>query len=146
MAGNVEKFIGEATRINVKDPLKRISAAGKSGTDVFDKASSVVGETAKELSLLPLRNVGAISSLIWKKSFSVLGSTLKLGGQATMLIPLPLPGGMRNAAEVRGSVVSLRKAIDIKAQGTNSESFKDLFDRIRGVRNDAEKHATGQAA
>lgn len=144
MAGNVEKFVGEAARINVADPLKRISAAGKGGSDVFDKASSVVGETAKELALLPLRNVGAISSLIWKKSFSVLGSALKTGTLATLLIPLPLPGGMRNAADIRGSVTALRQSIDIKAQGRSQESFKELFAKIRGVRNDAEKNATGQ--
>lgn len=144
MARNVEKFIGEATRINVKDPLKRISDAGKGGTDVFDKASSVVGETAKEFALLPLRHVGAISNLIWKKSFSVLGSVLKTGAQAALLIPLPLPGGMRNAADVRGSVTALRQTIDMKADGRSQESFTELFAKIRGVRNDAEKHATGQ--
>lgn len=146
MAGNIEKFVGEATRINVKDPLKRISDAGKGGTDVFDKASSVVGETAKEFALLPLRNVSAISNMIWKKSFSVLGSVLKTGAQAALLIPLPLPGGLRNAADIRGSVTALRQSIDIKAQGRSQESFSELFAKIRGVRNDAEKRATGQAS
>jgi hypothetical protein len=143
---NSEKGLSELGRINVTDPLKRISDARKSGKDIFDKTSSVVGETAKELSLLPLRNIGAISNLIWKKSFSVLGSVLKTGGQAAMLIPLPLPGGMKNFADVRGSATALRKAIDMKAQGNNPESFRDLFDRIRGVRNDAEKRATAQAS
>ncbi len=145
MAGSIEKFVGEALRINVKDPVKRISVAGKRGSDVFDKASSVVGETAKEFALLPLRNVGAISDMIWKKSFSVLGSVLKTGAQAALLIPLPLPGGLRNAADVRGSVTALRQAIDMKAEGRSQESFTELFAKIRGVRNDAEKHATGQA-
>lgn len=145
MAGNIEKFVGEATRINVKDPMKRISAAGKGGSDVFDKASSVVGETAKEFALLPLRNVGAISNMIWRKSFSVLGSVLKTGAQAALLIPLPLPGGMRNAADVRGSVTALRQTIDMKAEGRSQESFTELFAKIRGVRNEAEKNATGHA-
>lgn len=146
MAGHIEKFVGEAARINVTDPLKRLSTAGKGGKDVFDTASSFVGETAKEFALLPLRNVGAISHLIWKKSFSVLGSVLKTGAQAALLIPLPLPGGMRNAADIRGSVTALRQSIDIKAQGRSPESFSELFAKIRGVRNDTEKRTTGQAA
>ncbi len=145
MAG-IEKLAGEAYRINVKDPLKRISDAGKGGKDVFDKASSTVGETVKEIALLPFSNISAISNYIWKKSFSVLGSTLKLGAQAAMLIPLPLPGGMRNAADVRGSVTALRQAIDVKAQGKSRESFAELFTRIRGVRDDAEKQAMALAA
>lgn len=146
MATHFEKFIGEAVRINAKDPLARISAAGKNGKDIFDKTSSVVGETAKEIALLPLRNIGAISSLIWKKSFSVLGSALKTGAQLGMLIPLPLPAGMRNAADIRGSVTAFREAISIKAQGNAPETFSDLFARIRGVRNNAEQKALGLAA
>jgi hypothetical protein len=140
---SLEKFVGEATRINVTDPLKRISAAGKGGNDVIGAASNVVGETVKEFSLLPLRNVGAISSYIWKKSFSVLGSVLKTGAQAAMLvpIPLPMPGGARNIAEVRGNVTAFRRALDLKATGTTPESFREVFDRVRGIRNDAESRS-----
>ena len=146
MAGGIERAVGEAARINVTDPLKRISNAGKGGKDMFDKTSSVVGETLKEGALLPVRNAAAISKYIWKKSFSVLGSVLKTGAQAAMLIPLPLPGGMRNAADIRGSVVAVRQAISIKSQGQSPESFGQLVQRIRGVRDNAEKTATGQAA
>ncbi len=145
MSANIEKLVGEATRINVTDPLKRISDAGKGGKDMFDKTSSVVGETVKEAALLPVRNAAAISKYIWKKSFSVLGSMLKTGAQAAMLIPLPLPGGMRNAADVRGSVVAVRQAVSIKSQGQSPESFGELVQRIRGVRDTAEQTAMGQA-
>lgn len=128
---------------NTRDPFKRISDATKAQAqkDVFGVPGTMVAETLKEgLVRLPLENILRISQWSAKKMLSLLGSTLKTGLRAATLIPLPLPGG-KSVAELRGDVRSAKEAFKEMARG-NPGSFRQIFDRIRGVRQHAEQSAT----
>lgn len=144
MAGNIEKAVDKAIDINIKQPASRIKSAVKSQNNFASGVSTGVGEFVKEAALLPLQNIGVISSWGLKQMAKVLGGSVKLGLQGLSLIPLPIPGGKGvSIASMRNQAVSLREAIDVKARGS-TENFKDIFDRIRGVRNDAAQRATGK--
>lgn len=144
MLGNIEQFVSTAVKTNIQDPFQRISAAvGKE--KIADKGGVLVAETLKEGALLPLRNIAQISNWTAKTMLGVLGGIFKTGLAATSLIPIPLPGGFKNLAEVRGALNATSETIRLKAQG-RPESFQEIFARIRGVRDDAEARATGQTA
>ncbi len=144
MAGTFERGFDKAIDINIKQPFGRIKNAVKGQKDFVGGVSTGVGEFVKEAALLPFQNIGVISSYALRKMAGVLGGSVKLGLQAASLIPLPLPGGKggTSPAELFRKATSLREAIDVKAHGS-PEKFADILARIRGVRNDAAKRATG---
>lgn len=141
MAGSIERIVSTAYKTNISDPFSRISAAVSRET-FSNKGGVLVAETLKEGALLPLRNIAQISQWTAKSVLGVMGGILKTGLMAATLIPVPLPGGFKNIAEVRGALSAASDTIRLKAEG-RPESFKEIFARIRGVRNDAEAHATG---
>lgn len=144
MAGTFERGFDKAIDINIKQPFGRIKNAVKGQKDFVGGVSTGVGEFVKEAALLPFQNIGVISSYALKKMAGVLGGTMKLGLQGLSLIPLPLPGGKNGTsiADLRGRATAFREAIDVKAHGS-PEKFADILARIRGVRDDAAKRATG---
>ncbi len=126
---------------NTRDPFKRITEKTNQA-DFFGKPGTLVAETLKEgLVRLPIENILRISQWSAKKILSLLGSTLKMGLKAATLIPLPLPGGMKSVAELGGDVRSAKETFEEMARG-NPGSFRQIFDRIRGVRQHAEQRAT----
>lgn len=144
MAGKLESFVHTAVKTNITDPFHRISSAvGKEKP--LDKGGVMIAETLKEGAVLPLRNIAQISNWTAKKMLGVVGGIFTTGLAATSLIPIPLPGGFKNIAEVRGALHATKETIRLKAEG-RTESFQEIFARIRGVRDDAEARATGQAA
>lgn len=145
MSRSVEKLAAKAFDINMRQPFDRMKTEVGKQNNVASGISTGVGEFVKEAALLPLQNIGVISSWGLKQMAKVLGGSVKLGLQGLSLIPLPIPGGKKGTsiADLRGRAVALRQTIDIKAQGS-PENFKDIFDRIRGVRNDAALRATGK--
>ena len=99
-----------------------------------------VGAILKESVRLPLENIGHISNWTGKQIFRLLGKTLKLSANAAMLVPLPIPG-VSNLASIRGRMNAVVQAFQEKTRG-NPETFGQIFDRIRGIRNNAEARAT----
>ncbi len=144
MAGEFSRGLDKAVDINIKQPFNRIKNDVRNSKDFVSGISDGIGGFFLEAAKLPFSNAGAISSYVIKKMAGVLGSTVKLGLQGASLIPLPLPGGKggTSIADLRGRATAFREAIDVKAHGS-PEKFADILARIRGVRNDAAKRATG---
>jgi hypothetical protein len=139
MAGFINTAF-DVLKKNTVDPVKRINSETQNAK-LFDKPGTMVAETIKEgLVRLPLENIARISNWTGKAIFSLIGKTLKTGLAAATLMPLPFPGGINSIADARGRMHALGETIRLKSQG-NPESFKELFARIRGVRDDARNHA-----
>ncbi len=119
--------------LNTVDPFKRIS--GKVGAaDVWSKPGVLVAEGLKEVFVrLPVRNIVKITSLTAGAIFKLLGKTAKLGLSAAMLVPLPVIG---SGAQLKGSADAFKHTIELKARG-NTEDFKNLYAKIRGIRDEA---------
>ncbi len=127
----------EFGKMNTVDPFKRISAK-VGAADVWSKPGMLVAEGLKEgLVEVPVRNIVKITSLTAGAVFKLLGKTAKLGLSAAMLIPLPVIG---SGAQLKGSADAFKHTIELKARG-NTENFKDLYAKIRGVRDEAKAQA-----
>ncbi|MDD5055538.1 MAG: hypothetical protein PHZ00_04705 [Candidatus Peribacteraceae bacterium] len=123
-----------------------------SSADIFSKPGVAVAETLKEgLFTIPLTNIGKISGWALKGMGKLLWGTVKVGAQLAMLVPLPLPlpSGCNNLAEVGWKLGAVKEALAMKARGNPEEIgviFKNLYGTIGDVRNAAQGQAIGNLA
>ena len=129
---------GNIIRSNTLDPGRRVYNNVTSQRNPFDVPGALVTSILGETVRLPLENIGKLSSWTLKRMADLLGGTLKLGAQAAMLIPIPLPGGMANLADLRGNTNAMRQALTQRAQGS-PQTFREIFANIRGIRDDAQE-------
>ncbi len=136
-----ERFVREAAKINIGDPVQRITGAvGKE--KAFDKPGVLVAETVKEGLFLVPRNAAAIANWSLGKISKLLGATVKLGLQSAMLIPLPLPAGMNNLAAVQNKTRTSLESLRIKLGGVPRNEHQN-FDRMQSTRNGAQFDTSG---
>ncbi len=131
---SLESFASKAYENSVAKPATNIVSAVRNEPNLLGKVPTGVGEIAKEAALIPLRNIGSIMGWSIKSMGKILGSTLSLAGSAAMLIPLPIPG-IKNGAQIRGSLNSLSQSIRGSAQG-DTVKFADRLGSI------GQNHAT----
>ena len=121
-----------------------------SNAEFFDKPGAAIAGLGKEAIILPVKTIGKIMGETGKGIGSLLLGTLKLGGRAMMLIPLPFPfpGECHSIAEVYRKITAVKDALAMKERG-DPEKFTNIFKRlnatIQTVRNDTEKATTGVA-
>ena len=139
---SLESFASKAYENSVQKPASNIYSAIRNEPNLLGKVPTGVGEIAKEAALIPLRNIGSIMGWSVKSMIGVLGSTVSLVGSAAMLVPLPIPG-VKNAAQIRGSLTSLSDNIRSSAQG-NTLKFSDRVGSIG--QNNGSSAVTAQAA
>lgn len=126
MSNAFEGFINKAADINVRKPAKEIYSSFKKGDP-----NVLAGEVLKQGALLVPRNTAAISNWTLGLMFKLLGGTVRTGLQAATLIPLPIPGGARSIAQVRGDLGALRQAYESKVAG-NPRSFSEILAATKG--------------
>ena len=128
------------TQTNIIDPAKRVYDS-VSRAPLTSMPQTLLADVVKEGALLPLRNLSMIMNWTGKSMMKVLGSTLKTSLLAASLIPLPMPGGKNTfVAEIRRSGSDIREAFREKVSG-NPESFRDLVQKLKTVRQKTEHQA-----
>ncbi len=114
---------------------------GSTANTIISAPGRMVASIGVETGRFALHNISAITTSV-VGSIAKLGlGAAKLGLQSLTLIPLPLPGG-GSIAHYRGEVSRMKDAYQLKVSGS-PEKFSDIVARMRGVRDNAQRQATG---
>lgn len=145
------RFIGNEARraaSDVKQSAKNIAADAKSAgaKSVFDVPGSTVASVLKNggalgIKLLVLRP----AEWVFRASSAMALAGVKTGVDLAKLIPIPLPGGSRNVAQMQASVNDVRNAIQIGARG-DTRSFGAIIQDLRAARTGTQQPAAQQQA
>ncbi len=92
----LEDFARDTFDRNITSPARRIGAEVKRAKGL-DKAGALIANTGKEMLLLPVRNIAAVSNWALGKMGSLLSGTVGFGMRALGQVALPIGIGSRNS-------------------------------------------------
>ncbi len=130
--GNEAKRALNDAKDSGRNVLNDTKAAGRNSA--FDVPGAMVASTLKNggglgLKLLVFRP----AEWVFKFTSAMAVGGVKTGLQLASLIPIPLPGGTKNVAQMRASVGDFRAAINLGARG-DPRKLSDIMQDIRKSR------------
>jgi hypothetical protein len=144
------RFVGNEVKRaakDVKDSAKNVVNDAKSAgaKSAFDIPGSTVASVLKNggtlgIKLLVLRP----AEWIFRASSAMALAGVKTGVDLAKLIPIPLPGGNRNIAQMQASVNDVRQAIQIGARG-DTRSLGAIMQDLRTARTTTQPPVTPNA-